>query len=80
MSYVRRLRLVRAAHRLTYTDQSVIGIAMQAGYEAHESFTRAFRAAYCQSPSRFRNLSRNGHGRESENNVNQGGFRMEVTK
>ena len=52
--HVRRLRLERAAHRLRFTGQPVTDVAFDAGYEAHESFTRAFRAMFGESPSEFR--------------------------
>jgi len=39
---VRRLRLERAAARLRNTSRSILEIALEAGYQAHESFTRAF--------------------------------------
>src|SRR5688500_14496747 len=42
-SHVRRLRLERAAGELRRTDRDVIDIALGAGFEAHEPFTRAFR-------------------------------------
>ena len=54
MQYVRRLRLERAAQRLKHSDQPVTMIAFEAGYEAHEAFTRAFRSAFDCSPSEFR--------------------------
>ena len=50
----RRLRLERAATRLAQGDASVTSIAFDAGYETHESFSRAFRGAYSLSPSEFR--------------------------
>lgn len=50
----RRLRLERAAYQLLFTDASVTTVAFTAGYETHESFTRAFRAAYGKPPSEFR--------------------------
>jgi AraC family transcriptional regulator len=50
----RRLRLERAAFRLAHDDEPVTRVALEAGYETHESFTRAFRAAYGRSPSEFR--------------------------
>ncbi len=53
-AHVRRLRLERAAHRLKFSDQPVTNIAFEAGYETHESFTRAFGAMFEQSPSSFR--------------------------
>lgn len=50
----RRLRLERAACTLAATDHAVTRIALEAGYDAHESFTRAFAAAFGLSPSEFR--------------------------
>ena len=52
--HVRRLRLERAAMRLKHTDRSVLEIALEAGYETHEAFTRAFGVMCGCSPSRFR--------------------------
>lgn len=52
--HVRRLRLERAAHRLKFTDTPVTRIALDAGYVAHEGFTRAFGTVFGQSPSEFR--------------------------
>jgi len=40
----RRLRLERVAWCLRHQETSVVEIAFAAGYENHESFTRAFRA------------------------------------
>ncbi len=50
----RRLRLERAAHRLATSDTAVVTIAFDAGFETHESFTRAFQSAYAMAPSQFR--------------------------
>jgi AraC family transcriptional regulator len=52
--HVRRLRLERAAHRLRFTGQPVTDLAFEAGYETHESFTRAFKTMFGESPSEFR--------------------------
>ena len=52
--HIRRLRLERAAQRLLRSDENVIGIALDAGYETHESFTRAFEAMFGVSPTAFR--------------------------
>lgn len=54
MEHIRRLRLERAAHRLKLGNQSVTRIALEAGYETHEAFTRAFGAMFGESPSHFR--------------------------
>jgi AraC family transcriptional regulator len=52
--HIRRLRLERAAARLKHTHRSVTEIALEAGYETHEAFTRAFRSLTGISPSGFR--------------------------
>ncbi len=52
--HVRRLRLERAAARLRNTSRSMLEIALKSGYQAHESFTRAFEAAFHASPSAYR--------------------------
>lgn len=56
--HVRRLRLERAAQKLKHTAEPVVRIAFDAGYETHESFTRAFRAMFEQSPTEFRTAER----------------------
>ncbi len=52
--YVRRLRLERAASQLKLGSASVIDIALNAGYNSHEAFTRSFRTAFGAAPSRYR--------------------------
>ena len=52
--HVRRLRAERAALELRSGAKPVIQVALDAGYEAHEAFTRAFKAAYGVSPAEFR--------------------------
>jgi len=52
--HVRRLRLERAAMELRSGTKQVIQLALDAGYEAHAAFTRAFKAAYGESPAEFR--------------------------
>ena len=51
---IRRLRMERAAWQLLNQGDSVVQIALGAGYESHEAFTRAFVQAFAMSPTRFR--------------------------
>ena len=51
---VRRLRLERAAWQLNTSTAPVVQIALNAGYESHEAFTRVFRQYFDCSPSQFR--------------------------
>jgi AraC family transcriptional regulator len=53
-AHIRRIRLERAALRLRSTRDAVTRIALDAGYESHQAFTRAFRAMTGSSPSAFR--------------------------
>lgn len=53
--YVQLARMKRASHQLAYReDESVMDIAMDAGYEGPDAFARAFRQRFGQSPSLFR--------------------------
>lgn len=54
MEHIRRLRLERAVLRLRDTARSILDIALEAGYETHESFTRAFRSQFGLTPSSAR--------------------------
>lgn len=56
--YIRWLRLKRAAHQLIVNKaHSIIDIAINAGFESHEAFTRAFKQSCGMSPSQFRKHS-----------------------
>ena len=53
--YVQLMRLRRAAYRLAFEDQvAVIDVALGACFENPESFSRAFKATFGQTPSQFR--------------------------
>lgn len=58
-SHIRRLRLERAGCRLKLSRMRVVEIALEAGYESHEAFSRAFRDSFGCSPTQFR---RRNHG------------------
>jgi AraC-like DNA-binding protein len=50
----RRLLLERSAYRLVTTHDTILDIAVEAGYGSHEAFTRAFGRAYGVGPSAWR--------------------------
>lgn len=53
--FIRWLRLKRAAHQLIVDkDTSIIDIAINAGFESHEAFTRAFKQCCGFNPKEFR--------------------------
>lgn len=54
--YVRRLKLERAASQLAHGG-AVTAAALDAGYESHEAFTRAFKAVFGLAPSAYRSVS-----------------------
>ncbi len=91
--YVRRLRLERAAGRLKLGAMPVLAIALDAGYESHEAFTRAFREVFGLAPSAYRVAKRvgpvtnaasglhfnSGRAPDSFRTSNLGGVKMEVS-
>lgn len=50
----RRLRLERAAAQLVRSKRSITDIALEAGYETSQAFSRAFRMQFDCSPSMYR--------------------------
>jgi AraC family transcriptional regulator len=53
-THQRRLRLDRGAWLLLTSRATVLEIALETGFENHETFTRAFRARFRVTPSAFR--------------------------
>lgn len=53
-AYSRRLTLQNAARRVTYSRDAITDIALDAGYDSPEAFTRAFRGAFGISPLQYR--------------------------
>jgi AraC family transcriptional regulator len=56
--FIRNKRLAGAARELAFTRRRVIDIAMDAGFESQEVFTRAFAALYGDTPLRYRRTHR----------------------
>ncbi len=53
--YIQQLRLQRAARQLVFNEQrQIVDIALEAGFEKSESFARAFKKSFGQTPSSFR--------------------------
>lgn len=53
--YIQLARLKRASYRLVFETQTkIIDIALEAGFENPESFSRAFKTTFDQTPSQFR--------------------------
>jgi len=53
--YIQLLRLRRASYRLVFEDRiPIIDIALEAGFENPESFSRTFKVVFNQTPSQFR--------------------------
>lgn len=54
VEYSRVYKLTRAAIALRRTDDSVLDISLEYGYQSPESFSRAFKAFYSLTPSEYR--------------------------
>jgi AraC family transcriptional regulator len=53
-TYIRSRRLANSLDRLAATDTRIIDIALAAGFESQESFTRAFKKAFAVTPADYR--------------------------
>ena len=56
ISYIRRLRLERAARKLRMGAVDITEVALAAGYDSHAAFSKAFKLQFGLSPSEFRQL------------------------
>lgn len=52
--YLKRRQLTEAAKLLTFSDKSILEIAILSGYESQQAFSTIFKAMYKQSPNQFR--------------------------
>lgn len=57
ISYVRRIRLERAARKLRMGAVDITEVALAAGYDSHAAFGKAFKQQFGLSPSEFRQLN-----------------------
>ena len=58
IGFLTRVRLQLAAHELATTGHAIEAVATGAGYEAVNSFSRAFKRAYGKPPSKWRRGTR----------------------
>lgn len=56
-AYIRRLRMERAGRKLRMGAVDIGEVALAAGYESHNAFTKAFKQHFGLSPSEFRQLT-----------------------
>jgi AraC family transcriptional regulator len=54
MEYVRRRRLSSALHALASGAAGILEVALEAGYNSHEAFSRAFKAEFGTTPDHVR--------------------------
>lgn len=54
MGYIRRRRLTEAARALSNNAPDILTVALDAGYNSHEAFTRAFRNQFGLTPEQVR--------------------------
>lgn len=64
--HVNRMRLERAAYKLAITNSSVLDVALAVGFKNHETFTRAFRRRYGESPAAWRRASSDALSKRSD--------------
>lgn len=83
-AFRRRLLLERAAHRLEHDRaDSVIEIALEAGYASPDAFTRTFARAYGENPTTYRRRLRHDHRLPTDNGIHfhpPGGLRLPATE
>jgi AraC family transcriptional regulator len=56
ISYVRRMRMIRAGQKLRMGAVDITEVALAAGYDSHAAFGKAFKQQFGLSPSEFRQL------------------------
>ncbi len=62
--YIRKRRLTVAARQLLQSDARILDLALEAGFESQQAFSRAFKRTYEQTPGRFRKNGQAKHARD----------------
>ncbi len=57
ISYVRRIRMIRAGQKLRMGAVDITHVALCAGYDSHAAFGKSFKKFFGMCPSEFRKLS-----------------------
>ena len=55
-TYIRSRRLSNALEKLLHSDDRILDIAMAAGFESQQSFTRSFKQAFDMTPNQARKI------------------------
>jgi len=64
--YTQRLRLERAANRLVIHDATILDVALDSGFQSHETFSREFKRRFQVTPRGYREWAR---GKLAQNSV-----------
>ena len=56
--YTQRLRLERAANRLVIHDTTILDVALESGFQSHETFSREFKRRFQVTPRGYREWAR----------------------
>jgi transcriptional regulator GlxA family with amidase domain len=72
-AHQRRLRLDRGAWLLLTSQATILDIALETGWESHETFGRAFHARFQTTPSAFRK-----HGGKTQPRSMRAGFSIAI--
>ena len=64
--YTQRLRLERAANRLVIHDTTILDVALDSGFQSHETFSRSFQRRFQVTPRGYREW---GRGKLAQNSV-----------
>src|SRR6185295_8417384 len=56
--YTQRLRLERAAGRLVINDATILDVALDSGFQSHETFSRQFKRRFQVTPKSYRRWAR----------------------